>query len=168
MRYEHLVEVNDPLMPLLPVVTRAQLWQGLVRRAEQPWEFIFGLTGAVVHERRSDGAHDWLTRTLDFGNFQVHDRVRLTPPDETHIETQGSAQFPASTLTIRIEAPQAQALYLRFIYESAYESAQDSAAADSQGELDALTVALRNQAYEQADIDTLVRIRELVESGALD
>jgi hypothetical protein len=159
MRYEHLVEVNDPLVPLLTVLTREQLWRGLVRRAEQPWEFILGLNGAVLHERSVDGAHAWLTRTLDFGNFEVHDRVRLTPPHTTRIETRGSAQFPASTLTVSIEQPQPQALYLRFVYESA--------AVDGQGELDVLTVQLRNQAYEQADIDTLGRIRELVDSGAL-
>jgi hypothetical protein len=159
MRYEHLVEVNDPLVPLLPVVSREQLWRGLVRRAEQPWEFILGLNGAAVHERAVDGEHTWLTRTLDFGNFQVHDRVRLSPPDETRIETRASAQFPASTLTIRIEEPAPQQLYLRFIYESA--------AVDGRGELDAMTVQLRNQAYEQADIDTLGRIRDLVDSGQL-
>ncbi len=159
MRYEHLVEVNDPRVPLLPLITREQLWRGLVRRAEQPWEFIFGLDGAVLHERSVDGAHEWITRTLDFGNFRVHDKVRLSPPTETRIETQASERFPASTLTIRIEEPQPQALYLRFVYESA--------AVDGQGELDAMTVDLRNAAYEQADIDTLGRIRELVESGAL-
>jgi hypothetical protein len=159
MRFEHLVEVNDPLVPLLPVVNREQLWRGLVRRAEQPWEFIFGLNGATVHERAIDGDHTWLARTLDFGNFEVHDRVRLSPPHETRIETRGSAQFPASTLTIRIEEPVPQQLYLRFVYESA--------AVDGQGELDAMTVELRNQAYAQADIDTLGRIRELVDSGQL-
>lgn len=159
MRYEHLVEVNDPLVPLLPVITREQLWRGLVRRVEQPWEFVLGLNGAVVHERGVDGRHEWLTRTLDFGTFEVHDRVRLTALEETRTETRASAQFPASTLTIRIEEPQPSQLYLRFLYESA--------AVDGQGELDAITVQLRNAAYEQADIDTLGRIRELVDSGAL-
>lgn len=159
MRYEHLIEVNDPRVPLLPVVTREQLWRGLVRRAEQPWQFIFGLNGAQVHERAADGEHTWLTRTLDFGNFQVQDRVRLSPPHETRIETHASAQFPASTLTIRIEEPAPQQLYLRFVYASA--------AIDGQGELDAMAVELRNQAYEQADLDTLGRIRALVDSGQL-
>ena len=35
MRYEHLVQINDPLMPLLDTLTRNQLWQGLVLRAEE-------------------------------------------------------------------------------------------------------------------------------------
>ncbi|MCE2971700.1 MAG: hypothetical protein LW847_16060, partial [Burkholderiales bacterium] len=28
MRFEHLIEINDPLMPLLTPLTRAQLWRG--------------------------------------------------------------------------------------------------------------------------------------------
>ena len=159
MHYEHLVEVNDPLIPLLPLLSRAQLWRGLVRRAEQPWEFILGLDGAVVHERSALAQGEALSRTLDFGSFEVHDRVVLCPPDETRIETLASAQFPASTLTIRIEEPQPQRLYLRFIYESL--------AVDGQGDLDPTTVALRNQAYEQSDIDTVGRIRALAEAGQL-
>lgn len=159
MRYEHLVEVNDPLIPLLPILSRQQLWRGLVRRAEQPWEFILGLNGATVHERNASGDAQALVRTLDFGSFEVHDRVVLRPPDETRIETRASERFPASTLTIRIEEPQPQQLFLRFVYESA--------AVDGQGELDATTVALRNQAYEQSDIDTVGRIRQLAEAGQL-
>jgi hypothetical protein len=159
MRYEHLVEVNDPRVPLLPLLTRAQLWRGLVRRAEQPWEFVLGLNGATVHARSHEGAVATLTRTLDFGSFVVHDRVLLTPLEQTRIETEAAAGFPASSLTIRIEEPHPQRLYLRFVYESA--------AVDGQGELDAVTVGLRNQAYEQADIDTVGRIRELAEQGLL-
>jgi hypothetical protein len=33
--------------------------------------------------------------------------------------------------------------------------------------LDAATAALRNQAYESADLDTVARIRRLAEEGAL-
>lgn len=159
MHFEHLVEVNDPLIPLLPLLSREQLWRGLVRRAEQPCEFVLGLDGATLHARSAVARGEALTRTLDFGSFQVHDRVLLLPPDETRIETRASPRFPASTLTIRIEEPQPQRLYLRFVYESA--------AVDGAGELDATTVALRNQAYEQADIDTVGRIRELAEAGLL-
>lgn len=159
MRYEHLVEVNDPRVPLLPLLTREQLWRGLVRRAEQPWEFVLGLNGATVHARGREGAVETLTRTLDFGSFVVHDRVLLTPLQQTRIETAAAAGFAASSLTIRIEEPNPQRLYLRFVYESA--------ALDGKGELDAVTVQLRNQAYEQADIDTVGRIRELAEQGLL-
>ncbi len=159
MHYEHLVEINDPLNPLLEPLTRAQLWQGLVRRAEHPVEFVMGLNSATVHARRDDGHTTELERTLDFGVFQVHDTVRLTPQSHSEIRTRASAHFPASTMTIRIEEPQPGRLYLRFVYASA--------AADGEGELDDTTVALRNQAYESADLDTVARIRALAEEGAL-
>jgi len=37
-----------------------------------------------------------------------------------------------------------------------------------EGGLDEMTVALRQQAYQGADLDTVVRIRELAEAGRLD
>ena len=40
MKFEHLVEINDPMNPLLDTLTREQLWHGLVLRAEQPKLFI--------------------------------------------------------------------------------------------------------------------------------
>jgi hypothetical protein len=159
MRFEHLVEINDPLNPLLDPLSRAQLWKGLVRRAERPTEFVLGLAGAVIHQRIEDGTETELTRTLDFGAFEVHDRVRLAPLSHTEIRTEASPHFPASRLTIRIEEPQPDRLYLRFLYESDVD--------DGDGALDITTATLRNQAYESADLDTVARIRRLAEEGAL-
>ncbi len=159
MRYEHLVEINDPLNPLLEPLSRAQLWRGLVRRAEQPAAFVLGLVAATIHRRIQDGTEVELERTLDFGPFQVHDRVRLVPLVHTQTHTAASAHFPASQLLIRIEEPAPEQLYLRFIYESDV--------ADGAGALDAVTAALRNQAYESADLDTVALIRRLAEQGEL-
>ena len=36
MRFEHLVEVNDPLNPLIDTLTLNQIWQGLVLRVREP------------------------------------------------------------------------------------------------------------------------------------
>jgi hypothetical protein len=116
MRFEHLVEINDPLNPLLVPLSRAQLWLGLVRRAESPQEFVLGLSGAIIHARAEDGAATELARTLDFGSFQVRDRVRLAPLSHTESRTEPSPHFPASRLLIRIEEPQPDYLVLRFIY----------------------------------------------------
>lgn len=159
MRFEHLVQINDPLQPLLTEVSRAQLWRGLVRRAERPTEFVLGLAGATIDSRTGDGEALQLVRTLDFGSFHVHDRVRLTPESTSDTHVERSANYPASRLTIRIEEPAPGDLYLRFVYESA-ES-------EGAGEIDELTRGLREQAYKSADIDTVWRIRELVERGEL-
>lgn len=159
VRFEHLVQINDPLIPLLDPLTREQLWRGLVRRAEEPTLFVFALEGAIVHARERSGEVVELTRTLDFGAFTVDDRVRLYPLDRTETHTAATARWPASRLTIRIEEPRPAALFLRFTYES------DEAEAD--GELDAITATLRKRAYERADLDTVQRIRELAQRGEL-
>ena len=159
MRFEHLVQINDPLQPLLTEVSRAQLWRGLLRRAEQPTEFVLGLAGATIEQRIDEPGRTQLVRTLDFGSFRVRDRVVLTADgvSVTHIEA--TAAYPASRLTIRIEAPATGSLFLRFTYE-----ADEGAAGDQP---DSMTRQLREQAYRSADIDTVWRIRELVERGEL-
>ncbi len=58
-----------------------------------------------------------------------------------------------------IEEPAPEQLFLRFVYESDV--------ADGAGALDATTAALRNQAYESADLDTVALIRRLAEQGEL-
>ena len=155
MRYEHLVEINDPLFPLLAQLTRAQLWQGLVRRAYAPQEFIYGLDGAVVAEVPSDGATRVLGRTLDYGSFTVHDVVRLHENESVSTDVEPGAAWPRSRLVITIEEPEKDRLYLRFLYE--WEEAPTA------GELDEMTLSIRQQAYHAADLDTVVRLRELAE-----
>ncbi len=151
--------INDRLQPLLTEVSRTQLWRGLVRRAEHPTEFVFGLAAATIDMRRDDGTVLQLARTLDFGSFKVHDRVQMTAQTTSVTDVEAGAGYPASLLTVRIEEPSPGDLYLRFVYESAEP--------DESSTLDAVTRALREQAYKSADIDTVCRIRELVERGDL-
>ena len=63
MRFEHLVQINDPLMPLLTEVSRAQLWRGLVLRAEDPAQFVVGLERATIDARRELSGVKELERT---------------------------------------------------------------------------------------------------------
>jgi hypothetical protein len=62
-------------------------------------------------------------------------------------------------MTITIEEPAPQLLFLRFVYEL-----QEEASAD---DIDRVARALREQAYEKSDLDTVVRIRQLAEQGVL-
>ena len=44
MRFEHLIQINDPLMPLLDTLSREQLWRGLVLRVGprvKTWYFTY-------------------------------------------------------------------------------------------------------------------------------
>lgn len=159
MRFEHLVEINDPMMPLLAELTRAQLWRGLVARAENPALFTPALDRADIESRRQHDGITELARTLDYGTFTVHDTVHLHPEQRTEIHTSAGPTWPASTLTISIDEPQPGALFLRFVYESAE--------VEGSGDLDDVTVKLRKQAYQAADLDTVQRIRQLAEDGQL-
>ncbi len=160
MRFEHLVEINDPLMPLISEVSRAQLWRGLVLRAEDPVQFVLGLEHATIAAREESGDVIVLARTLDFGSFKVQDSVRLVAPSHSEINTEAGASWPASRMSITIEEPAPEQLYLRFVYEL-------GGAVDEEHLLDEVTRALREQAYASADLDTVVRIRELAEQGRL-
>jgi len=160
MRFEHLVEINDPLMPLISEVSRAQLWRGLVLRAEDPVQFVLGLEHATTTAREELGAVTTLARILDFGSFQVHDTVRLVAPSHSEIATAAGASWPASRMSIAIEEPAPQRLFLRFVYERFESVVQPDG-------LEQVTRTLREQAYASADFDTVVRIRELAERGRL-
>lgn len=154
MRYEHLIEINDPRLPLLPL-TREQLWRGLVLRAYFPQQFIFGLDNAVTGELASDDASKVLERTLDYGSFTVRDIVRLYEFESICTDVEAGPAWPQSRLVIAIEEPAAGRLYLRFIYE------WDQTTAES--ELDQVTLSIRQQAYHASDLDTVARLRELAD-----
>lgn len=153
MKFEHLVEINDPLNPLVTPLDRRQLWRGLVRRAENPLQFVYGLDECLLGERGTD----FVERRLRFGSRWVQDRVTFLPPVATEYRVQDTADYPASRLHIAIEEPVPGRLYLRFRYELAGEvSPPDDATAE-----------LRRQAWFAADLDTVSRIRGLVEGGQL-
>lgn len=154
MKFEHLVEINDPLDPRLPVLSRLQLWRGLVLRAESPQQFIYGLDEYALGER----GEDFVDRTLHFGHRRIRDRVRFLPQEATDYEVPAGPDYPASRLRIAIEEPAPGRLYLRFLYEVADDAVPP----------DEITAELRKQAYFAADLDTVSRIRQLAEQGQLN
>ena len=153
MKFEHLVEINDPLNPRMFVLSRLQLWRGLVRRVEDPLRFIYGLDECTLGER----GVDFVDRALRFGGRRIRDRVKFRPGEATDYEVPAGSDYPASRLQIRIEEPAPGRLYLRFLYEVADEAAPP----------DETTAELRKQAYFAADLDTVNRIRQLAEQGQL-
>lgn len=159
MRFEHLVPIDDPPTPRTTGITRRHVWNALRVRAEDPTGFVPALERCLIDRRESfpDG-RERLHRSLDFGAFVVSDRVTLEAPDAVVIDTRAGPTWPASRLTIRIEQPKPETLFLRFVYES-----DDNAGVES----DALTGALRRRAYEAADLDMVARIRQLVDDGTL-
>jgi len=151
MNFEHLIEINDPSNPLLEPLSRNQLWQGLVLRAETPELSVMGLDACVMLERRVD----YLRRELRFGRLRINDEVFFEPMQTVRYEIMASEQFPASTLTMRIEEPYPGRLFIRFIYGNVAD------------ENDEMIKGHLQQAYVQADNDTVAVIRELAKLGKL-
>ncbi len=155
MKFSHLIQINDPLNPLIDPLSREQLWQGLVHRAENPLPFVLGLDAFEILEQ----ADNRLTRELHFGNVRVRDRVTLDPMKRVRYETEAGGGLPASSLVMTIEEPAAELLFVRFEYETLRREG------DAPGE--AYYNAFLKKAYVEADIDTIRTIRRLVEEKKL-
>ena len=156
MKFEHLVEINDLNNPMVLVISREQLWRGLVLRAELPKMFVTYLDEANITERSDTG----MMRKLKFGELEISDSVSLAPLDYVHYDVAAQNDIPHSTLRMSIEEPQPQALFVRFSYDHG-DSVQEDAENRMYNEY-------RKSAYQEADVDTIRVIRELAEAGRLD
>lgn len=156
MKFEHLVEVNDPLNPLIDALTVEQLWRGLVLRAESPKLFVPHLDECSIGPRTADG----FARRQRFGELVIEDLVVLEPMHTIRYLVAAQKDISASSLTITIEAPQEGALFVRFRYGDDHDAATDAA--------NAMFDEYRRAAYQEADIDTIAMVRELAAEGRLD
>jgi len=152
LKFEHLVEINDPADPDITPLSRAQLWRGLRLRAEDPRRFVYGLDACLVAER----GPDYLVRRLRFGKKIVSDRVDFTGAESVRYAVAASEDYAASSLTMQIEEPAPGRLFLRFVYAS--DGLGSEASFDD----------VVKQAYYEADLDTVARIRQLAAEGRLD
>jgi hypothetical protein len=154
MQFEHLVQVNDPLLPLLDPLSRAQLWAGLVRQAEDPASFVPTLDRCRILERRDN----YLKRELTFGRHVFVDHVALLPQERLRYDSDIEGTHAGSHLTVTIEEPGPGLLWVRFQYRTV---------SHTDGDDDARIDGARRAAYQEADIDTIRRIRQLAAEGAI-
>jgi hypothetical protein len=151
VKYEHLIQVNDPNDPAITPLTRSQLWHGLVARAEYPAEFIYGLDAMRVRAR----GEGFMERELHFGTRTINDLVRFIDNESVSYSVEPGPEFPASHLLICIEEPRPGHLFLRFSYETAVMEGAEYE-------------EFIKQAYFEADLDSVQRIRLLAVNGLLD
>ena len=153
MKFEHLVEINDPRNPLLYQLTREQIWRGLVLGAEAPKLFIPHLDECQLLESGKES----LTRQLRYGKLVVTDKVTFMPQQYVRYLVAAQQDIVASSLTMRIEEPLPGSLFVRFEYDDGQgENADEEAAMYND---------FRHAAYKAADIDTIHIIRELAQQG---
>ncbi|MEM5295899.1 SRPBCC family protein [Burkholderia sp. JPY481] len=151
MNFEHLIQINDPLNPLVESMTREQLWEGLVLRAEQPQLFVMGLDSCTILSR--DG--NVLERELHYGQATVRDRVTLRESDSVRYDILPTAEHVGGSLTMTIEQPDELQLFLRFEYATTLPvSTTDQDAVRTQ--------EIVKSAYRENDIDTVRLIRQFV------
>ncbi len=155
MRFEHLVEVNDPLNPLMDALTLNQIWQGLVLRVLEPTEFVEGLDEGII-TAQGDG---WVERELRFGKACIQDRVMLEPHKRVTYTTAATGEHAGGSLTMTIEINEANAAFIRFVYDTTLPNADETG--------DIRYAEIVKSAYREADIDTVRRIREFAAAGRL-
>ena len=155
MKFEHLVQINDPLNPLIDSLTRDQLWRGLMRYIETPVAFVEGLDSGTITARRDNQ----LQRELAFGRHRVRDEVTLVPMRSIHVATRASPEIPAGSLTITIEDHGTELLFVRFLYET-FPMGHPPVGQEYREAV--------KEAYKCAGIDIIRRIREYAEEGRLD
>jgi hypothetical protein len=156
MKFEHLIQINDPLNPLIDTLTREQLWRGLVMRADSPKLFVPHLDECTIDERVPGSFH----RVLRYGELVIEDKVILTPMQEVRYEVPQQNEINASTLVMTIEAPDEQQLFVRFKYDDGNPPSDDPASE--------MYDDFKRSAYHEADIDTIRIVRELAAQGRLD
>jgi hypothetical protein len=155
MKFEHLIEINDPLNPLADTMSREQLWRGLVLRAEDPKRFVPHLDECTIGERESGS----FKRRLRYGELVIDDVVYLTPLQEVRYEVPAQGDIAASRLTMTIEAPSEGVMWLRFLYDDGNPGATD--------EMGKMYEDFKKSAYQEADIDTVKIVRQMAAEGKL-
>jgi hypothetical protein len=156
MKFTHLIEINAPGNLLILPLSRAQIWHGLVMRAERPTLFLIGLDSCEILERTESG----LSRKQQFGPLIVLDQVHLLHMTQVHYHVPQQNEIPVSDLKMTIEEPQPGALFVRFEY--------DDHAGEVEADEEKFYNDFRRSAYLEADIDTVRVIRELAVEGKLD
>ena len=154
MNFEHLIQINDLQNPLIVVLSRDQLWQDLLHRVEDATPFLPGLESCTIVERHADH----LLRRLDFGPAVIEDRVTLSEGQWVRFDIVPNEQHAGGSLTISIEEPEPDALFLRFAYTTSFGTNPNS---EERAYIDYI-----KSAYHQSDIDCVRIIRTLAAGGS--
>ena len=156
MKFDHLVEINDPLNPLIEPLTRTQLWRGLVLRAESPMLFVPWLDRCEIVARNTSGVE----RVLYYGEVIIRDSVTYSPQQYLRYDVPEQNDISASSLLVAIEEPGNGLLYVRFSYDDGIE--------ELAGSMEAFYNGFRRSAYQESDIDTIRLLRQFAGEGRFD
>ena len=120
-----------------------------MRRVEDARPFLPGLEACIIVGK----GEGWVERRLSFGATEVVDRASFALGSWVCFETAPGKTHGGGRLTIAIEEPEPERLFLRFTYETTHAIGAEAE--------DAAYESFLQQAYEAADIDTVQVIRLL-------
>ncbi len=145
LHHEHIVRINDPANAAGAWLTREQLWAGLQHTVLAPELLDESIDSASIQEIGPSR----LRREIRRGRCATSDEVELVPNESLHIRADAAGAFAGSTLTIRIEEPAPEMLFVRFTYdvcglEEVRDEQEDSA---------------RCSAYQSSDIERIRQAR---------
>jgi hypothetical protein len=152
LRHEHIVRINDPANAAGAWLTREQLWAGLQYTVLEPQVLDESIDSASVRQI----VPGKLWREIRRGPGCVTDEVELVPNESLRIRVEASGVFAGSTLTMRIEEPAPEMLFVRFTYEVC-------GLPDNRDEQED---AARCNAYQTCDIERVRQARRYVAQDA--
>lgn len=142
--FEHIIRIGGP------GIDREGVGEELLEYARHPERYVPGLSKTTIDEESVDGNRTTLRRTTRFGtDYVFRETVTIERNEVLEIATAAGSNHPASRHTVRIEEPEAGALFLRFIYDQ-----------DTTAEADPRVDALRRDAYAAKDQDVVGRMLE--------
>ena len=150
-RHEHLVRINDPSLTGTHWLTRAQLWNGLRHTVLMPQT----MDTSIDHVDVREVSGSVVRREIHRGGSVATDEVTFDAELSMTICADASGQFCGSSLTIRIEEPAPQMLFVRFVYELVGVEEDRSEEEDH----------ARRSAYQASDIERVREVRR--HAGAL-
>lgn len=153
MKFEHLIQVNDPGNPLIESLSRDQIWRGLMHRVEDPVPFLPGLESCTILERQPAT----VSRELNFGAALIHDKVTYEEKQWVRFDILASASHAGGSLVITIEEPAEGHLFLRFAYQT---TLAEAAFSEDKGYVEYV-----KSAYHESDLETVRVIRALAAGG---
>lgn len=151
LHHEHIVRINDPANGAGAWLTREQLWAGLRHTVLVPELLDESIDSASIQEIMPGR----LRRQIHRGRSATSDEVELVPNECLRIRADATGAFTGSTLTIRIEEPAPEMLFVRFTYhvcglEEVRDEQEDSA---------------RCSAYHSLDIERIREVRRFLRQG---
>lgn len=148
----HTIPVNTEK----PHLNRAQIWQGLLLKAENPVPFLDAMSACTVIER----GENWLLRDFTLRGEDMQERVTFEPQERvTFVRTKSSAMGTILNEIVELDDGE---MGLRFTFTLTVESLADSSDAESE------FADRMSKSYFQGVGSTLAEIRRQVRAGELD